>query len=191
VNWASKRVLVTGAAGFIGSHLTERLVELGARMRAAVRYNSRKDWGLLELLPDAVKSSPEICPLGYNYRLDEIRAALGLIQLRKLPAANARRGELTRRYRAKLQDIPGLTLPFAPHLEDAACHLFPVILPPGTDRAGFMAALAGKGIQTAIHYPPRHHFSYYQSLWPPDFDHGLPRTEEVPPVWSPCPSIPP
>ncbi len=43
MNWQGKSVLVTGAVGFIGSHLTERLVELGARVRAAVRYNSRND----------------------------------------------------------------------------------------------------------------------------------------------------
>jgi len=51
VYWADKPVLVTGAAGFMGSHLTERLVGLGARTKAFVRYNSRNDWGMLELLP--------------------------------------------------------------------------------------------------------------------------------------------
>ena len=51
MNWNKKSALVTGAGGFIGSHLTEHLVELGANVKAFVRYNSRNDWGLLELLP--------------------------------------------------------------------------------------------------------------------------------------------
>jgi NAD dependent epimerase/dehydratase len=46
-----KTVLITGAGGFIGSHLTEKLVELGIKVKAFVRYNSRNDWSLLELLP--------------------------------------------------------------------------------------------------------------------------------------------
>lgn len=51
MNWANRNVLVTGAGGFIGSHLTEKLVDLNANVKAFVRYNSRNNWGLLELLP--------------------------------------------------------------------------------------------------------------------------------------------
>lgn len=47
-NWKGKKVLVTGAGGFIGSHLVEHLVELGADVRALVRYNSLGRWGWLE-----------------------------------------------------------------------------------------------------------------------------------------------
>jgi NAD dependent epimerase/dehydratase len=60
MNWHRQKVLVTGAGGFIGSHVVERLVELGARVRALVRYNSRNDWGLLELLPDSIKNEIEV-----------------------------------------------------------------------------------------------------------------------------------
>ncbi len=51
MNWTGRTVLVTGAGGFIGSHLTERLIDEGAQVRAFVRYTSRGDVGLLSLLP--------------------------------------------------------------------------------------------------------------------------------------------
>ena len=51
MNWSSKKVLVTGAGGFIGSHLAERLVELGADVSALVRYTSTGAWGWLDRSP--------------------------------------------------------------------------------------------------------------------------------------------
>jgi len=55
-----KQVLVTGAGGFIGSHLVEELIEAGYHVRALVKYNSRNDWGNIELLPDKVKNEIEV-----------------------------------------------------------------------------------------------------------------------------------
>jgi NAD dependent epimerase/dehydratase len=63
MKWQGRRVLVTGAGGFMGSYLAERLVEMGAGVKGFVRYNSRSDWGLLELLP--------------KQRLDEIEVIMG------------------------------------------------------------------------------------------------------------------
>jgi len=60
MNWQGKSILVTGAGGFIGSHLTERLIREGARVRAFVRYNSRHDIGLLTLLPAELLSEVEV-----------------------------------------------------------------------------------------------------------------------------------
>ncbi len=58
--WSDRPVLLTGAGGFIGSHLAEALVDAGARLRAFVRYNSRGDVGLLSLLPAATRAQIEI-----------------------------------------------------------------------------------------------------------------------------------
>jgi dTDP-4-amino-4,6-dideoxygalactose transaminase len=114
---------------------------------------------------------------GYNYRLDEMRAALGIVQFRKVEAGNAKRREIILTYREKLKKLQFIEIPFLGAPEGSAHHLFPVILRDGTRRAEFMAALAGQGIQTSIHYPPIHRFSSYLSLLP--FDHHLPATEEV------------
>src|SRR4051812_3168618 len=57
-----RRVLVTGAGGFIGSHLTEALLREGAEVRALIRYNSRNDRGQLELLAPAQLAEIEVIP---------------------------------------------------------------------------------------------------------------------------------
>ncbi|MGO9176451.1 MAG: SDR family NAD(P)-dependent oxidoreductase [Desulfobaccales bacterium] len=85
MNWENKKVLVTGAGGFIGSHLVERLVELGARVRALVRYNSRNDWGLLELLPAAVKDHLEVVAGDITDPFGVARALAGCQDLSPIP----------------------------------------------------------------------------------------------------------
>jgi NAD dependent epimerase/dehydratase len=60
INWSGRKVLVTGAAGFIGSHLVEALAGDGAEVRAFVRYNSRNDYGWLEQLERGLSDEVEI-----------------------------------------------------------------------------------------------------------------------------------
>ncbi len=62
-----------------------------------------------------------------------------------------------------LQEIVPLgIIPFRKHAGISACHLFPILLPPETDRKKVMDAMKERGIQTSIHYPPIHHFEAYR-----------------------------
>jgi len=58
--WQGRSVLVTGAGGFIGSHVTEAAVRAGADVRAMAHYNSRNDWGQIELLDADVRDAVEV-----------------------------------------------------------------------------------------------------------------------------------
>jgi dTDP-4-amino-4,6-dideoxygalactose transaminase len=110
--------------------------------------------------------SYDVTTLGYNYRMDELRAAMGAAQLKRLPEWNRRRREIALQYRGKLAEaLPEIDIPFSAE-HNTAAHLMPVLLPAAVDRAEVMTALREAAIQTSIHYPPVHLFSYYQSLFP-------------------------
>lgn len=120
--------------------------------------------------------SYDVTDSGCNYRIDEMRAALGLVQLRKLETNNQRRAEAVNRYHEKLTALESLTLPFAHHEGTSSYHLMPIVLSAGEQRPGFMEFLKARGIQTSIHYPPIHQFTYYRSYTPPV---TLPVTEQL------------
>lgn len=120
-------------------------------------------------------SGYDVTMLGYNYRMDEFRAAIGLVQLARLPEWNARRQALTERYRRVLaSDCPDLALPF-PQPRPSANHILPVLLPATVDRQGIMDDLRAEGIQTSVHYAPVHRFTFYRQRFP---EVTLPLTEE-------------
>ena len=122
-------------------------------------------------------ASYDVVAQGFNYRLDEVRAAIGLHQLRRLPDENARRGAISARYRERLDGLEGITMPFA-DVEDGTSpshHLAVALLPEGT-RDDVRADLAERRIQTSVHYPPIHLFSFYEQL---GSRRPLPRTEAV------------
>lgn len=106
--------------------------------------------------------SYDVVELGYNYRIDEIRAALGLIQLKKLERNNNRRRYMTQIYQDALHELaPKVTTPFLHYRGVSAAHIMPVLLPAEVNRFHFMENMKLQGIQTSIHYPPVHSFTAY------------------------------
>jgi len=131
----------------------------------AERLRLMRSHGMTSLSWDRHKGhahSYDVVDLGYNYRIDEIRSAIGLVQLTKLEANNERRREIVALYQAQLGEIDGLSIPYRDHPGVSAAHLFPIVLDNSIDRAVFIDSMKEKGIQTSIHYPPIHTFSYYR-----------------------------
>ncbi len=121
----------------------------------------------------------DVVDLGYNYRIDEIRSALGRVQLNKVRDANQRREALVSLYRQRIShQVPQISVPFKEHPGESSHYIFPVLLPKGTDKLAFMAGMREGGIQTSWHYPPVHHFRIYEDDWRAR-NNQLPLTEET------------
>lgn len=123
-------------------------------------------------------SDYDVLAPGFNYRLDELRAALAAVQLDRLASGNAARGRLWSEYVRLLHGTQGLVLPFADRTDDlttSAYHLAVAVLPEGTNRDAVRLQLAEDGIQTSVHYPPVHRFSAYAGSASP----SLPQTDAI------------
>ena len=117
----------------------------------------------------------DVTMLGFNYRMDELRAAVGLAQLKRLKEWNEVRRHLSRCYRQLIAErCPSVMVPFA-DAWPSAHHLMPVVLPIAISRQAVIDELRNRGIQTTVHYPPVHRLTFYNDLYP---DSDLPRTEE-------------
>ncbi|RME21353.1 MAG: DegT/DnrJ/EryC1/StrS aminotransferase family protein [Deltaproteobacteria bacterium] len=119
----------------------------------------------------------DVVALGYNYRIDELRSAILLAQLDRLPGFLARRRARVAGYRARLAGSPIRVPGFgrAGNDDEVGPHIMPVLLPEGTDRAAVMDSMRAAGVQTSIHYPPVHRLREFRDPQAPP----LPRTEAV------------
>jgi dTDP-4-amino-4,6-dideoxygalactose transaminase len=118
----------------------------------------------------------DVIALGYNSRMDDIRASIGIVQLSKLRQDLIKRQEIRNLYVELLNDVEGLIIPFAGHKEFSSNYIFPVVLKDSTSekRDEVREMIHSAGIQTSIHYPAVHRFSIYQDpRW------SLPLTEYV------------
>ncbi|HSI98221.1 MAG TPA: DegT/DnrJ/EryC1/StrS family aminotransferase [Gaiellaceae bacterium] len=154
----------TGEGGMVTTHSEEEL-----RLLRSLRNQGRADSG----------GWLEHARLGFNYRLDDVRAAIGLGQLEKLDAILAGRAEVAGRYRELLAGVAGLELPCADdHDHERSWFVYVVALPAEVERDAVIATLEERGVQTARYLPCIHLQQYMRERY--GFRPGLcPVAEEM------------
>lgn len=169
----SNKNLATGEGGMLvtdDDHIAARLRTLRSHGMTSMTWDRHQGHAF----------SYDVTELGYNYRIDELRAALGLAQLAKLDHNNDLRRQRTADYRRLLAcEVPEIVIPFGQSDGgNSACHIMPVLLPSWADRTAFMGRLKAEAIQTSIHYPPVHRFTAYRGAAGMP-DPRLAHTEEI------------
>lgn len=107
-------------------------------------------------------SGYDVVEVGYNYRLDEIRSAIGLCQLAKIDQLNERRRQASAWYREALQGLEGIQVPFLDRpLAQSSCHLMPVLVHGSYPE--IKQQFAAYGVQVSQHYQPISTLSAYGS----------------------------
>jgi perosamine synthetase len=148
-----------------------------------VTTHSEEEWRLLRSLRNQGRADSggwlEHARLGFNYRLDDVRAAIGLGQLEKLDEILERRGAVAARYGELLAGVEGLELPCADDADhERSWFVYVVALPAGADREGVIAALDERGVQSARYLPCIHLQAYMRERF--GFEPGLcPVAEEL------------
>lgn len=109
----------------------------------------------------------DVVDLGFNYRMDDIRSAIGLAQLDKIEDDLKKRAEIRRFYIDSLKEVPGIIIPFENYTEFSSNYIFPIVLKDSTfeKRDKIREQLAEAGIQTSVHYPAVHRFSIYKDFY--------------------------
>lgn len=118
----------------------------------------------------------DIVDVGYNYRMDDIRASIGVVQLGKLEGDLIKRASIREWYLKCLSDMSFINIPFKKNEEFVSNYIFPIVLKDSTGekRDRIRAKMHEQGIQTSVHYPAVHRFSAYQK-----YKKSLPATEYV------------
>jgi dTDP-4-amino-4,6-dideoxygalactose transaminase len=103
--------------------------------------------------------------LGYNFRMDDIRANLGIAQLKKLPGDLKKRAKVRAWYEAELKKVSEVIVPFTGAEDFSSNYIFPICLKNGNAeyRDQVRDRIHAAGVQTSFHYPPVHQFSIYKS----------------------------
>jgi perosamine synthetase len=149
--------ITTGEGGMVTTHSEEE-----HRLLVSLRNQGRADDG----------GWLDHARLGFNYRIDDIRAAVGIGQLEKLDEILSARAVAAARYEDLLGGVDGLGLPCADDAEhERSWFVYVVSLPAGVDRELVIESLAGRGVQTARYLPCIHLQAYMRERF--GFGEGL------------------
>lgn len=161
----SNKNIAVGEGGMVCTNSSEH----------AKKLRSIRSHGMTTITLDRYKGhawSYDVVDTGFNYRIDEMRSAIGLVQLEKLSSGNKKRELISNRYREAFCNLANLTVPFNNFKGISAFHIFPLLLDDKIERESFMEHMRENGVQTSIHYPPIHLFRNYQAF----ADQKLPKT---------------
>jgi dTDP-4-amino-4,6-dideoxygalactose transaminase len=154
----SNKNLSVGEGGMVATRNSELFIKLkglrshGMTVPSFDRYKGRA-------------TSYDIEMPGFNYRIDEMRSALGLVQLRKLEDANKKRKELVEYYYNRLDIIQKITIPYRYFSRGKPnYHIMPVLLSDKVDRNKVIESMKQDGVQTSIHYPAIQNFTAYKGI---------------------------
>jgi dTDP-4-amino-4,6-dideoxygalactose transaminase len=148
-----------------GGMITTNIDEIAERLRLI------RSHGMTAISFDRFEghaSTYDVIDLGFNYRLDDIRSSIGLVQVKKVASFNEARRELTELYVNELSGVDELIIPFSDDMEAgserlSSFHIFPVLINGDQKkRDNIREQLTAKGIQTSIHYQPVHLFRIYR-----------------------------
>lgn len=109
----------------------------------------------------------DVIDFGYNYRMDDIRASIGLVQLDKIQEDLNQRAVVRKNYIDLLTSNSDIFIPFKDHSEFSSNYIFPIVLKDNDaiKRDGVRDYLAANGVQTSMHYPAVHRFSGYEQFY--------------------------
>ena len=137
--------------------------------QTALKIKSMRNHGITKSLKERfTKGHPwdfDVSELGYNYRLDEIRASLGFNQLKRLKKMNQLRQNASRYYTKNLKNTSGVETFEDSKLKDNSCHLYviKVLKDFNLTRNNLFNYLLKHGIRTSVHYKPLDKFNFYKS----------------------------
>jgi UDP-4-amino-4,6-dideoxy-N-acetyl-beta-L-altrosamine transaminase len=165
--WADATVFSFHAVKIIttaeGGMVTTPNPELASRLQALRSHGITRDRQLMQTPPEG-EWVYEQQSLGFNARMTELQAALGLSQLRRIDDMRSRRAALAARYRELMADLP-LGLPHEPGDRNSAWHLYPVTLETRSlNRAEVFATMRSAGVGVNVHYIPIHTQPFYRGL---------------------------